>query len=81
MSERPEGKLSCTAGTGDIRCPFFVMHGKREIRCEGIIAGTRSSVVFQGEEDKEFHQKTYCENQYCRCEQYCSIRHWQWPEE
>ena len=76
-----ERRPSSTSGTGDIRCPFFVAHSDGEIVCEGLIEGCRSCMRFREAERKAFHQETFCENQYKRCEMYLSIQHWKWPEE
>ena len=76
-----EYKVSSTTGTGDIRCPFFVAHGSREIVCEGMIDGCRNSLKFENAELKEFHQNNYCECNYKRCELYLSIMHFKWQEE
>ena len=78
MTER---RPSSTAGTGDIGCPFFVAHGCREIVCEGMIDGCRSCLKFESEKQKGFHQETYCENGYERCEMYLSIKHWKYWDE
>ena len=80
MSET-QRRFSATAGTGGICCPFFVAHGKNEILCEGIVPGSRSCVMWRNANEREFHERTYCENQYRRCEQYCSIMHWRWEED
>ena len=72
---------SSTAGTGDIRCPYFVAHNDREIVCEGLIDGCRSCMRFRKPGCKTFHQQTYCENQYKRCEMFLAIQHFKWPEE
>lgn len=72
---------SSTSGTGDIRCPYFVAHNDGEIVCEGLIEGCRSCMRFRKPEGKTFHQETFCENQFQRCEMYLSIQHWKWPEE
>lgn len=72
---------SSTAGTGDIRCPYFVAHSGSEIVCEGLIDGCRSCMRFKKPTTKLFHQKTFCEKEYSRCEMFCSIQHWKWPEE
>ena len=74
-------RLSSTSGPGDIKCPFFVAHNDIEIMCEGLIDGCRSCMRFQEAEGKQFHQETYCENGYKRCEMFQSIQHWKWPEE
>ena len=79
MSERD--RISTTANTGDIACPFFIAHGKKDIVCEGLIDGTRMCCAFADPEEKTWHQKNYCEKHYKRCEMFCSIRHWKWPEE
>lgn len=79
MSER--NRISTTANTGDICCPFFIAHGRKEIVCEGLIDGTRMCCAFEDAEEKTWHQKNYCEKSYKRCEMFCSIRHWKWPEE
>ena len=76
-SRRP----SSTAGTGDIRCPFFVAHNEYEIVCEGMIDGCRSCMRFRETAGKKFHQETYCEQKYKRCEMYLSIMHWKWTDE
>jgi len=79
MSERD--RISSTADTGNICCPFFIAHGKREIMCEGMIDGCRMISSFDDPEGKTFHQKNYCEMNYKRCEMYCSIQHWKWSED
>ena len=79
MSERE--RISSTADTGDIKCPFFVAHGKKDIMCEGMIDGCRMISSFTDAEDKKFHQENYCENNFRRCEMYCSIMHWKWTED
>ena len=79
MSEKR--RPSSTSGSGDIRCPFFVAHNDNEIVCEGLIDGCRTCLRFKRTDAKRFHQETFCENQYKRCELYCSVRHWQWPED
>ena len=79
MSERD--RISSTADTGNISCPFFIAHGKKEIMCEGLIDGCRNVSSFDDPEAKTFHQKNYCEGCYRRCEIYCSIQHWKWPED
>ena len=72
---------SSTTGTKHIQCPFFVAHNSTEIVCEGIIEGCRCCMKFKEAELKHFHQETFCENQFKRCEMYLSIMHWKWPEE
>lgn len=73
---------SATAGTRNIKCPFFVAHGGREIVCEAIIPGAKCAVTrFVSEKAKSFHQNTYCEKCFNRCENYISIIHWRWPED
>jgi hypothetical protein len=79
MSERD--RFSTTANTSYICCPFFVAHSKNEIMCEGLIDGTKQICAFKNQEEKTWHKKNYCEKGYTRCEVYCSIKHWQWPEE
>ena len=71
---------SSTAGTGDIRCPFFVAHSEQEIVCEGMIEGCRSCLRFRETAGKKFHQDTYCEKEYKRCEMFLSIQHWRWDD-
>ena len=72
---------SSTTGTKKIMCPFFVAHSESEIVCEGMIEGCRSCMKFKKPDRKKFHQTIYCEKEYKRCEMYCSIMHWKWPEE
>jgi hypothetical protein len=82
MSEiRKSEGYSSTTGTGYIVCPFFIAHEKKAIFCEGLIEHTKNAIVFDSDEDKKFHQKTYCENKCTRCEIYLSVSHWKWPEE
>jgi hypothetical protein len=80
MSEQRD-RISSTMNTGMIGCPFFIAHGKTEIVCEGLIDGTKLYCSFNDAEDKKWHQYNYCEKNYQRCEIYCSIKHWKWPEE
>lgn len=80
MSEK-KIRLSSTQGTALLQCPFFVAHGETEIKCEGMIEGTSCRISFMNKDGKKFHQETYCENQFKRCEMYCSIKHWKWPDE
>ena len=75
------GFTSATAGADDVKCPFFVAHNKTEVVCEGFMDNCRTSQKFKLAKDKAFHQKTFCENQYERCEMYCSIMHWKWPDD
>ena len=79
MSET--NRISTTANTGNICCPFFVAHGKREIVCEGLMDGCKTWIRFDEAEEKTWHQVTYCEHGFKKCEMYCSIRHWKWPED
>ena len=79
MSER--NRISSTANTGNICCPFFVAHGKKEIVCEGMIEGCKICNVFEDAEEKSWHQANYCEKGYKKCEMYCSIQHWRWDDE
>ena len=79
MSEK--NGYSATSGTDYVKCPFFVAHEKKAIRCEGVIGGCRCSNIFSSAEEKGFHMVTYCENRFDRCEHYISVMHWQWPEE
>ena len=81
MSDKSRDWLSSTQDTALLRCPFFVAHGDQEIKCEGMIQGTCTKITFASKREKSFHQETYCENQYKRCEMYCSIMHWNWPED
>ena len=73
--------LSSTQGTALLRCPFFMAHGEQEIKCEGVIDGTSIKTTFCSRDEKRWHQEIYCEKEYKRCEMYCSIMHWKWPEE
>ena len=79
MTER--NRISTTQDTGNIRCPFFIAHGRKEIVCEGLIDECRMISNFDDQEGKQFHQHNYCEKCYERCEMYCSIMHWKWREE
>ena len=72
---------SSTAGTGDIRCPYFIAHSEIEVICEGFFDGCRSSMRFREPKDKTFHQVTFCEKEYNRCEMCMSIEHWKYWEE
>lgn len=73
---------STSAGTGDICCPFFRAHGDRDIICEEIVACAKCTVTrFKSLEDKKFHQQTYCEEHFKRCEIYLSIMHWRWTDD
>ena len=72
---------SSTAGTGDIKCPYFVAHSDTEIVCEGLIDRCRAAMRFRDPDDKKFHKETFCENQYKRCEMYISTDHWKYWEE
>ena len=74
-------RVSSTTGTKLMRCPFFVAHSENEVVCEGLIDGCRSCMRWKKPGDKAFHQRTFCEKEYTRCEMYCSIVHWKWPEE
>ena len=80
MSER-RNRISTTANTGNIGCPFFIAHGRKDIRCEGLLPGSRICTEFEEEDEKAWHQLNYCEKCYKRCEIYCSIQHWKWEDE
>ncbi len=67
MCDRTD-KMSMTAGTGDIACPFFNAHNRDRIRCMDIFPGTQYiTTQFDGKEEKRFHQETYCEGNYKMC--------------
>ena len=74
-------KLSSTSQTSYVLCPFFIAHGKREIVCEGLIDACTCVRKFRNCEDKEFQKKTYCEQEYQRCEHYLSVMHWKWSDD
>lgn len=74
-------RISSTTGTGNIGCPFFVAHSGTEIVCEGVIDGTRTLTRFPCSEDKTFHQTTYCEKCWKKCEIFCSISHFRWTDD
>lgn len=79
MCERE--KLSKTAGTGDIRCPFFSAHGKTDIRCKDIYPEAQSVLThFQSREAKRFHCDTYCKEHYKNCWLYRIAMHMMWDE-
>ena len=80
MRER-ENMISTTRDTGNILCPYFIAHGKRDILCEGIIDGSRICLRFSKGEAKSWHQHTYCEGRFQMCEIYRCIMHWRWPED
>ena len=80
MSEQRD-RISTTSDTGNICCPFFVAHGKTVVICEGLIDGTRMCCEFKEPKSKTWHQENYCEKNYKRCEMYCSIQHWKWPDD
>lgn len=67
---RKTGKLSATQGTRDIICPFFRCHSEREIRCEGVMDGTSTAIVFRRPKKKAFFKRTYCEGRCKACEIY-----------
>ena len=49
------------------------MHNDKEIVCEGITDKCKSALHFRGKRDKLFHQTTYCEKQYKKCEYYIML--------
>lgn len=76
-----EKRISTTSGTGAIGCPYFVAHGNRDIMCEGIIEGSRTVTKFRSAEEKTFHQETFCEKCWKKCEIYASVKHFRWDDE
>lgn len=62
--------MSSTAGTGNIKCPFFRRHGEYQISCEGVMEDSTTNVVFKTAKKKLFFLQTYCENHYEKCEYY-----------
>lgn len=63
-----KGKLSGTAGTGDILCPFFCAHGKKQLKCKDIYPNTTSIVSnFTSEKERMIHEDIYCEANYKQC--------------
>lgn len=65
-----QDKLVSNQGTRDIICPFFRLHGQKQIRCEGIMDGTATAIVFRSAERKKFFVRTYCEKNCQACEIY-----------
>ena len=72
---------SSTAGCDKICCPYFKAHGEREIVCDGLIDGTKTSIGFKAERERAMHEGIYCENHWGKCEIAISIRHWRWTDE
>ena len=74
-------RMSLTAGTGDIQCPFFNAHNRTAIRCKDIIPGTEHiTTTFESQEEKKFHQETYCESHYKKCWLYTWAMQMQWDD-
>lgn len=66
-------KVSSTAYTSEIRCPFFRSHSRVEIRCESVAERCTTAMLFEREEDKLFWQRTYCEDRCDYCEQHQAV--------
>lgn len=46
------------------------MHNLKEIVCEGITDKCLCALRFRNKKEKAFHQTTYCEDHYKKCEFY-----------
>lgn len=69
MPDRAD-RVSGTRGTRDVVCPFFRLHGDREIRCEGIMEDTVTALLFRSPQTKRFFLRTYCAGRCKACEIY-----------
>ncbi len=80
MSERSE-RMSSTAGTSDIVCPFFFAHCKTAIRCADIYPGSRYiTTEYASEAEKNFQEDVYCKSEYKKCWLYDMAMKLQWEE-
>ncbi|MGN1369223.1 MAG: hypothetical protein ACI4WX_10165 [Aristaeellaceae bacterium] len=68
--KRRTERLSSTVGAVGIKCPFFLCHSGRQIRCEAVIDDCTSAFIFRQGRDKAFHLHNYCETHYDMCEHY-----------
>ena len=80
-AEQKPRKLSSTAGTGDILCPFFQAHNETNIRCMDIYPGTSSiQAQFENRREKNFHMDTYCKGNFKKCWLYDTAMRMIWDE-
>lgn len=52
------------------KCPFFLMSGKKDIVCEGIVAGCSVKLMFVEERKRTRYRVRFCDTQYEKCELY-----------
>ena len=67
MRERGDQWYSTEAGAGNIICPFFYAHSRRDIWCEGIIKGTRIGQRWKSEAARKRYEGKYCEKRCDSC--------------
>ena len=67
---RDEAAYSATAGTGEVRCPFFHGHNRNQIVCEGLVDRSSITLRYQSTGDKEMQSTLYCKDLYSYCEIY-----------
>ena len=67
---RPEKWSSSTAGTGEIKCPFFVAHNATEVHCEGIMDDSKLILRYCRAGDKDKQCQIFCSEMYTYCEIY-----------
>lgn len=71
---------SGTAGTADIRCPFFKSHGAMQITCEGVYRYSAITCRYQHAGAKDAVMRRRCESDYRRCPIYCMIMAYKYHE-
>ena len=63
------------------RCPIFVSVSETEITCRSCVNGSRCSVIrFDDRIQREQQTEIFCKQNYKRCEQFLSWKHFSWQD-
>ena len=80
--QRAADRMSTTADTGNIRCPFFYAHGGRDLECEQIIWTAKVDIHrFPTYFDRKAHERIYCEMNYKYCEYYLALMEYKYKDD
>lgn len=78
---RKRSRLSTTAGTGGIWCPFFRAHNSTIIACEGPTDDCVLQLRYRSAEAKKQQQTIFCEGNHRNCEIYRMLMEYKYPKE
>lgn len=73
--------MPTSQGTSNIRCPFYRMHKKKSIGCEGMTDDCKLLILYEAEEERKKQQRIFCAQRFEKCEIYEMIMKAKYTEE